>query len=82
MPMHNPPHPGEAVREDVLQTLGMTEADLAKQLGYPVERLAAVLSCSDPIQTDLAQCLKLAGLGMANIWLAEQAAFDLWQSQR
>jgi len=25
MPMHNPPHPGEALREDVLPTLGMSK---------------------------------------------------------
>ena len=30
MAMHSPPHPGEALREDVLPALGMTEAELAK----------------------------------------------------
>ncbi|WP_312300886.1 HigA family addiction module antitoxin [Stutzerimonas nitrititolerans] len=82
MPMHNPPHPGEALREDVLPALGMTEAEFAKHLEYPIERLAAVLRCCNPINTDLAQCLELAGLGKASLWLAEQAAHDLWQSQQ
>lgn len=82
MPMHNPPHPGEALREDVLPALGMTEVELARHLSYPDEQLAAVLSCSAPIRADLAQCLEQAGFGTAQSWLAEQAAYDVWQSQK
>ena len=34
--MHNPPHPGETLREDVLPALGLTITDAAMQLGcYP-----------------------------------------------
>lgn len=79
MAMHNPPHPGEALREDVLPALGMTEAELAKHVNYPVEQLAGVLSCCNPISDDLAKCLELAGVGNARTWLAEQAAYDAWQ---
>nr|WP_255257837.1 hypothetical protein [Pseudomonas sp.] len=60
----------------------MTEAELAKHVGYAVERLAVVLSCCDPISADLAKCLELAGLGNARTWLAEQAAYDVWQLQQ
>lgn len=77
MPMHNPPHPGESLREDVLPALGMAEAEFAEHLGCPVERLAAALNCCNPISTGLVQCLKLASL-----WLAEHAAYDLWHSQQ
>jgi len=59
----------------------MTKAELAEHLEYPVERLEVVLNCCAPINTDLAQCLELAGLGSARTWLAEQAAYDLWRSQ-
>lgn len=59
----------------------MTEAELAKHVGYPVERLAAVLSCCDPISVDLAKRLELAGLGKASTWLAEQVAYDVWKSR-
>ena len=31
--MHNPPHPGATLREDVLPALGLTITDAAKQLG-------------------------------------------------
>lgn len=81
MPMHNPPHPGEALREDVLPALGMTDAELAKYMDYPIEQLAGVLSCCAPISADLASCLELVGAGNARTWLAEQAAYDAWQSR-
>ena len=81
MPMYNPPHPGEALREDVLPALSMTKAELAERLEYPAESLEAVLNCSASVNTDLAQRLELAGLGRARVWLAEQAAYDLWHSQ-
>lgn len=82
MPMHNPPHPGEALREDVLPALGMTEAEFSIHLGYSVGQLAAVLNGCSPISAGLAQCLEQAGLGMARTWLAEQAAYDLWHSHQ
>lgn len=31
--MHNPPHPGETLREDVLPALGLTVTEAAAQLG-------------------------------------------------
>lgn len=33
MKMHNPPHPGEALRELCLEPLGITVTDAAKALG-------------------------------------------------
>ncbi|NRH29977.1 HigA family addiction module antitoxin [Pseudomonas sp. MS19] len=81
MPMNNPPHPGEALREDVMPDLDMTAAELAKHLGYSLEQLSSVLSCRAPITADLAILLEAAGIGAAHIYLAEQSAYDLWQSR-
>lgn len=77
MSMHNPSHPGEALRKDVLPALSMTEAELAKHVDYPIERLAVVLRCCDPISADLAKCLELVGLGNARTW-----SYDVWQLQQ
>lgn len=78
--MNNPPHPGEALREDVLPALAMTVPELAKHLDSSLEQLSNVLSCRAPITADLALRLELAGLGAARMYLAEQAAYDLWQA--
>ena len=80
MPMHNPPHPGEALREDVLPAIGMNVSNLARHLGYSRGQLSTVLNGRSAISADLALRLELAGLGSARQYLAEQAAFDLWQA--
>ncbi|WP_397458539.1 HigA family addiction module antitoxin [Pseudomonas asplenii] len=82
MPMHNPPHPGEALREDVLPAVGLSVAALARHLGYSRGQLSTVLNGHAAISADLAYRLELAGLGSARQYLAEQAAYDLWQAQQ
>ncbi|MNG07825.1 putative HTH-type transcriptional regulator YbaQ [compost metagenome] len=79
MPMYNPPHPGESLREDVLPALVMTVADLAEHLGYSRDQLANVLDGRAAISADMAHRFELAGLGKARMWLAQQATYDLWQ---
>lgn len=81
MTMHNPPHPGEALREDVLPEILMTVTALAKHIGYSRVQLSNVLHCRAAISPDLAWRLELAGLGEAHMWLARQSAYDLWQAQ-
>ncbi|WP_341303138.1 HigA family addiction module antitoxin [Pseudomonas sp. TMP25] len=81
MPTHNPPHPGEALREDVLPAVKMTVAGMARHLGYSRGQLSTVLHCRAAITADLALRLELAGLGAAHVYLAEQSAYDLWQAR-
>ena len=42
--MHNPPHPGETLREDVLPALGLTVTEAAAQLGVTRAALSRVLT--------------------------------------
>lgn len=80
MPMYDPPHPGESLREDVLPAVGMSVSGLARHLGYSRGQLSTVLNGRAAISADLAYRLELAGLGDARQYLAEQAAYDLWQA--
>ena len=41
--IHNPPHPGETLREDVLPALGLTVTEAAAQLGVTRAALSRVL---------------------------------------
>ena len=81
MAMFNPPHPGEGLREDVLPAVGLTITALAEHLGYSRGQLSTVLNCRAALSADLAWRLEMAGLGNARTYLAEQAAYDLWQAQ-
>ncbi|UQS88691.1 HigA family addiction module antitoxin [Pseudomonas chlororaphis subsp. piscium] len=79
MSMFNPPHPGEALREDVLPAIRMGVRALAKHLGYSQHKLRTVVQTRAPLTADLAHRLEQAGLGSARLYLAEQYAYDLWQ---
>lgn len=54
MKMHNPPHPGETLREDVLPALGLTMTAAAEQLGVSRAALSRVLNGRAPISLDFA----------------------------
>src|SRR5476651_1455478 len=83
--MHNPPHPGETLREDVLPALGLNVTEAASQLGVTRATLSRVLNGRAAISPEMA--LRLEGWlgvengGRADLWVAQQAAYDLWQAR-
>ncbi|SDS89969.1 HigA family addiction module antitoxin [Pseudomonas chlororaphis] len=80
MLMHNPPHPGEILREDVLPTLKMSISDLAEHLGYSRTHFSTVLHGHTAISAEMAVRLEMAGISNGRQWLAMQSAYDLWQA--
>lgn len=84
--MHNPPHPGETLREDVLPALGLTVTEAAGQLGVTRAALSRVLNGRAAISSEMA--LRLEGWlgvkngGRADLWVAQQAAYDLWRARK
>ena len=84
--MHNPPHPGETLREDILPALGLTVTDAAAQLGVTRAALSRVVNERAAISPEMAlrieQWLGVEKGGRADVWLAEQASFALWQTRQ
>ena len=84
--LFNPPHPDLTLREDVLTALGLNVTDAAAQLGVSRVALSRVLNGRSGISPEMALRIE-AWLGVdrggdARVWLAEQAAFDIWQTQQ
>ncbi len=83
--MHNPPHPGEILKEDVLPALGLSVSEAARQLGVTRAALSRVLNGRAAISPMMALRLEAwlgaSKGGRAEGWLAEQAAYDLWQAR-
>ncbi len=77
--LHNPPHPGEILREDVIVKLGLSVTEVAGRLGMSRVALSRVLNGKAAISPDLALRLELAGVSTARAWLALQAQYDLAQ---
>lgn len=84
--MHNPPHPGETLREDVLPALGLTVTDAAAQLGVTRAALSRVLNGRAAVSPEMALRLEtwlgVENGGRADLWMAEQASYDLWQARQ
>ncbi len=84
--MFNPPHPGLALRDDVLPALGLGVTQAAEQLGVSRVALSRVLNGRAAISPDMALRIE-AWLGIerggdARVWLAEQSAYDVWQAEQ
>lgn len=80
MQMHNPPHPGSIIREDVLPELGLTVTESAKQLGVSRVQLSRFINEHAAVTPELAMRLaKWIGASTARTWLQMQVDYDLWQ---
>ncbi len=82
----NPQHPGEALRDYVLPSLGLNITQAASQLGVTRAALSRVLNGRAAISPEMALRLekwlkKVRGV-RADLWIAEQASYDLWQARR
>jgi len=84
--MHNPPHPGFTLRDDVLPALGLQIGEAAAQLGADRTTLSKVLdgraSISPAMALRVERWLGRDRGGAAEVWLAQQTAYDLWQERR
>jgi len=82
MPMKDPPYPGETVRHDCLEPLGLTIAQAAKVLGVTVGILNNLFYKECGISPEMAIRLDKAFGGTAEAWLALQTAYDLAQARK
>ena len=76
------PHPGEILRENVIEALGLSVTEAASRLAMSRVALSRVLNGKAGISPDLAVRLEQAGASTARAWLAMQANYDLWQAQQ
>ncbi|MEY3953263.1 MAG: hypothetical protein RLZZ397_143 [Pseudomonadota bacterium] len=84
--MHNPPHPGLVLREDVVLALELEVGELAEMLGVHRVTLSKILNAHAAITPEFALRLeKWLGPengGSADTWLQMQQEFDLWQARK
>ena len=79
---HQPTHPGEILREDVLPALRLSVQQAAAKLGVSRQHLHAILSERSSVTAEMAVRLgKFCGNGAA-LWLRMQENRDLWVAER
>jgi addiction module HigA family antidote len=82
MDMHNPPHPGEVIRRQCLEPLGLTVTAAAKALGVARKSLSEVLNGHAGISPEMAIRLSMAFGTSADSWMNQQVQCDLWKARR
>lgn len=83
MSMHNPAHPGEILKELLINPLDLTITDASEHLNVSRKTLSKVLNGRGSITPEMALRLELVfKKPSADHWLRLQNAYDLWQSRK
>jgi len=81
--MHNPAHPGEILRELVIEPTSATITDVSEHLNISRKTLSKVLNGHGSITPEMALRLELAfKKPSADHWLRLQNAYDLWAARK
>jgi len=80
--MHNPPHPGEVLKDTVIGSGNVSVSEFARVLGISRVALSRVINARAAVSADMALRLAAALGGSAESWLQMQAAYDLWQASK
>lgn len=78
MSMHNPPHPGEFLREVYLEPFGISARQLAARLRVSPSTLLRILNGTSGISPEMALRLSRVLGRSPESWLAMQDLHDLW----
>ena len=81
MNMHNPPHPGEFIRETYIEPFEISIRSLAESLGVAPSTLTRIVSMRSGISPEMALRLAKALGRSPESWLAMQHNFDLWRAR-
>lgn len=79
MPMKNPPHPGEIIRDLYIEPLGLTVTQAAAGLGVSRKTLSMLLNGHAGISPEMAVRLSKAFGRTPEGWLQLQMQYDLAQ---
>ena len=81
MAMKNPPHPGEVIREEIIEALGLTVSSAAEILGVRRATLSDVTNGKASVSAEMALRLEKAfGVSM-DLLLKMQAGYDAAQAR-
>ena len=80
--MHNPPHPGEVIKELCLEPLGISVTAAAEGLGVSRKTLSAILNGRAGISPEMAVRLSIAFDTSSESWLNQQTQYDLWKAEQ
>ena len=82
MTMHNPPHPGEFIREVYIAPFDISVRKVSENLGVSSSTLNRLLNGESNISPEMALRLSKTLGRSPESWLAMQDQYDLWYARK
>ncbi|MBI4480393.1 MAG: HigA family addiction module antidote protein [Acidobacteria bacterium] len=82
MRMKNPPHPGQIVRQECIEPLGLTVTRAARSLRITRQTLNNLVNGRSGISPEMAIRLSKAFGSSPEVWLGLQMEYDLAQAEK
>jgi antitoxin HigA-1 len=82
MNMHNPPHPGEFIRQVYLEPHELSVRSLAESLDVSASTITRIVNGQSGLSPEMALRLSKAIGRTPESWLAMQHNYDLWQAKQ
>ena len=82
MGMHNPPHPGEIIKEFCVEPLNLTVTKAAESFGVTRKTFSMLLNGKSGISPEMALRLSKVFGRTPEGWLRLQLQFDLWKAKQ
>jgi addiction module HigA family antidote len=77
-----PTHPGEILLEEFLKPMDMSQIELAKKMGVPIQRVNTLINGKRDMTAETAILLSRVLKTSSEFWMNLQVAYDLFEAQR
>ncbi len=82
IPAHRKPtHPGEVLLKEFLEPISLSQAELAKKMGVPIQRINTVINEKRGITAETAILLSRILKTTPEFWMNLQSAYDLYEAR-
>jgi addiction module HigA family antidote len=83
LPKYRPPTaPGEMLLEEFLKPMAMTQTELARRMGVPVQRVNTLINGKRGVTAETALLLAKIFKNSPQFWMGLQMDWDLWHAQK
>ena len=82
LPSHRQPtHPGEVLLKEFLEPMKLSQAELAKRIGVPIQRINTLINEKRGVTAETAILLSRELRTTAEFWMNLQTTFDLYEAK-
>lgn len=77
-----PTHPGEILLEEFLLPMGLSQVELARRMGVPVQRVNTIVNGKRDVTAETAILLSRVLKTTSEFWMNLQVACDLYKAKK